>query len=56
MFQIEVTIYISHVVVFSALPRYPLYLNISISISLLVIVGYYPVDWSSLSEVTSSVL
>ena len=32
------------------------YLSISISISLSVIVGYCPVDWSSLSEVTSSVL
>ena len=31
-------------------------ISISISISLTVIVGYYPVDWSSLSEVTSSVL
>ena len=31
-------------------------ISISISISLSVIVGYCPVDWSSLSEVTSSVL
>ena len=29
-------------------------ISISISISLTVIVGCYPVDWSSLSEVTSS--
>ena len=32
------------------------YLYLSISISFSVIVGYYSVDWSSLSEVTSSVL
>ena len=31
-------------------------ISISISISLSVIVGYCPVDWSSLSEVTSSIL
>ena len=33
-----------------------IYIYIYISISLSVIVGYCPVDWSSLSEVTSSVL
>ena len=52
----KITCNTSTVLLRTALFDYIYIYIISISISLTVIVGYYPADWSSLSEVTSSAL